>query len=718
MSVQVEVIKNSTKLRQSFAIAPCILFKEEILVCGGYVTNSCYSYHILKEQYKYICSYPNSVQLYGHCILQLTHLQTNPNEIHLLSFGGQGKHEMKQTFSMTYRSVWECDNYNWSGSVSQAFNTWIPHSENTNIGKIEDDLRGARGLIGGRNNDLLFITYYPQNVEVIDLKTMKPLTGIQNNMIPKDEPKFGINYHCFVPLTMNNKKSINHFILFCRNTGLLIKYDEQNKTFNYEKLPICSDLTESKFYSFVYLHDLIFLFGGRNSKCRTNGVWKYSMKEKTWDQCGFTLPMKINASFAVLSADNTTVHFVGVMDKVGKRQKMHVSINVEQLFELKEERVKNENKKKMELERLYAIPTEKDRVSDETRENKMTIEIPKNLKEMKVEIEKLEQKLKEWEEEKRIELNERNWDDIWSYDGAFKQIENEHLIQIHHISSIVKTLIGYRASISTDMSNSSKDLKEKIATQQSIKKELDERYLEKTRLKKEADEAIIKYVECIKQYNQLCDIEAQILIHKQQKDQIVNIIQSIDTFNHQVLNRFDQLNNNLKYLMENNQKWINENWSELEKKWSKWNSRDIAIFIGHTLKYGMSLLQMSKKDWMDVFELGMFSEACLIHDLFVQIHNKYPIDGNQQSIPKEYLCPLSKSIMKDPVIALDGKTYDRSSIMNQYQNISNDSSLMMNGKFFEKIAVTAQICLLRKDGEEKLVCFQLIADFVKSNKQL
>ncbi|ETO02417.1 hypothetical protein RFI_35019, partial [Reticulomyxa filosa] len=148
----------------------------ELLICGGYTTNDCYSYHTLKKQYKYICSYPNDVQLLGHCVVQLIDSQTNSNEIHLLSFGGQGKNKMKQTFSMKYKSVWEI---------------------NTIIGKLEDDLIGVRGLIGGKDNDLLFITYCPENIEVIDLKTMKPLTEIKNNIIPREKHRLGIEYHCF-----------------------------------------------------------------------------------------------------------------------------------------------------------------------------------------------------------------------------------------------------------------------------------------------------------------------------------------------------------------------------------------------------------------------------------------------------------------------------------------------------------------------------------------
>ncbi|ETO03206.1 hypothetical protein RFI_34204, partial [Reticulomyxa filosa] len=117
---------------------------------------------------------------------------------------------------MKYKSVWEIndnnDNNNQSDSksenhpISQPFNTWIRHSQDTNIGKLENDFRGVRGLIGGKNNNLLFITYYQQNIEVIDLKTMKSLNGIKNKIMPREEHKFGLKYHCFVPLTMNNEK--------------------------------------------------------------------------------------------------------------------------------------------------------------------------------------------------------------------------------------------------------------------------------------------------------------------------------------------------------------------------------------------------------------------------------------------------------------------------------------------------------------------------------
>ncbi|ETO17038.1 hypothetical protein RFI_20295, partial [Reticulomyxa filosa] len=239
MSAQINnIFQTLPELPKAFTTPQCILFKDEILICGGCQLNDCYSYHTLKKQYKYICSYPSDVQMEVHCVVQLIHSQDNSNEIYLLSFGGQGKYIMKQTFSMKYKSVWEISEHD---SISQSFNTWIRHNQDTSIGKLEDDLEGVRGLIGGINNDLLFITHFPKNIQVIDLKTMKPLNGIKNNIIPKEDHKFEIFSHCFVPLTMNNEKLINR---------LLIKYDEKNKTFHYKKLPICPVLNDFNAYSF------------------------------------------------------------------------------------------------------------------------------------------------------------------------------------------------------------------------------------------------------------------------------------------------------------------------------------------------------------------------------------------------------------------------------------------------------------------------------------
>ncbi|ETO00177.1 hypothetical protein RFI_37274 [Reticulomyxa filosa] len=421
MSTQVNnIFQSLPELPESLTDSACILCKDEILICGGIKTNRCYSYHILKKQYKYICSYPEDVQLNGHCVLQLVHLQTNPDEIHLLSFGGQGKGETKQTFSMKYKSVWEIDesdhksensfigNKNESNSISQSSNTWIQHDKDSSIGKLNDSLIRVRGLIGGGNNDLLFITLVSSKIEVINLKTMKSLTGILNNTISASS-QYRIQYHCFMPLTMNNEKVINQFILFCKNAGVLIKYNEQDKNFTYEELPVCPVLRNSLFFSFAYVYDFAFLFGGRNEIAqdysfffrgeKKTSVYKYSMKEKTWNECNFTFPTEMYESFAILN-DDTNVHIIGGLNAKDEKLKMHVSANVDQLFEksdlLKMPKVyelKNEIKR-LKLERPYTIPIEKDRVCEDEKENKSVIKVSEEWQKMKTQMEAFEKKLK------------------------------------------------------------------------------------------------------------------------------------------------------------------------------------------------------------------------------------------------------------------------------------------------------------------------------------
>ncbi|ETN98633.1 hypothetical protein RFI_38859, partial [Reticulomyxa filosa] len=252
---------------------------------------------------------------------------------------------------------------------------------------------------------------------------MKSLTGIKNDIMPTAGHKFGTEHHCFVPLTMNNEKVINHFILFCHNTGLLIKYDELNESFDYQKLPICPTLNDFIFYSFVYLYDFIFLFGGKNSITdeRTKLVYKYSMKNKIWNQCKITLPMEISSSLAILGDDDTNVHVIGGFDAKYETQRMHVSVNVEELFEKLELlkmpemhrrmiELKNEITK-MKLERSHIFPIEKERMNEDEKETKEVIEIPEDWKKRKTQIETFEKKLKEWDEKKRMELNGMNWDD-------------------------------------------------------------------------------------------------------------------------------------------------------------------------------------------------------------------------------------------------------------------------------------------------------------------
>ncbi|ETO00155.1 hypothetical protein RFI_37304, partial [Reticulomyxa filosa] len=240
-----------------------------------------------------------------------------------------------------------------------------------------------------------------------------------------------------------------------------------------------------------------------------------------------------------------------------------------------------------------------------------------------------------------------------------------------YIIIIIIIIIKYSKDIYThahicisqlSMNSTTKYGKEITERQNAIKRQIAKKNVEKMQLKEEADAAVMRYGTCMGEYNNLCLIESELEMELQQNQQHMTQINETNALNGTLLKCCDEFNIKLQQLIEDSQKWKEKQWSELEKKWSVWNSQEIAIFVAHTLKCKKSkrldrtsLLKMSKNDWMDIFNLETFSQACLIHDSFTQICNKYPIhvidsaDNNaQQDIPKEFLCPLSNCIMKDP----------------------------------------------------------------------
>ncbi|ETN98283.1 hypothetical protein RFI_39228 [Reticulomyxa filosa] len=85
------------------------------------------------------------------------------------------------------------------------YNQWIPFTDNHNhsitIGRDGNNYLGVRAVIGGINNNLLFITYQLKNVSEFDLNTFQ---FIKHDTLPTSDC---IDYHCF--------KRINRIIKYC-----------------------------------------------------------------------------------------------------------------------------------------------------------------------------------------------------------------------------------------------------------------------------------------------------------------------------------------------------------------------------------------------------------------------------------------------------------------------------------------------------------------------
>ncbi|ETO20708.1 hypothetical protein RFI_16509 [Reticulomyxa filosa] len=293
----------------------CVLHKHEILICGGSWNKNCYSYHTLKNEYKFICEYPSNVSLVGHCIVKLLDNNKDSDEITLLSFGGKYKH----TLTMKYVSVWD-NNDSDDNEVSKLkklnkYNKWVPFLDNKNcpiyIGRDKDDYEGVRAVIGGNNNNLLFITYQRKNISVFNLNIFK---FIKHNTLPTDDL---ICYHCFIakPEMMKINKKNFEMILFCRSTGLSIVYDEETNTFQFHQLSVCTDIARFNRYAYVYTNNFILFFGGCNDSLFNHviskSVHKYSIRDNKWIPFKHTLPIPLSNCIGILNDYNTDIHIIG-----------------------------------------------------------------------------------------------------------------------------------------------------------------------------------------------------------------------------------------------------------------------------------------------------------------------------------------------------------------------------------------------------------------------
>ncbi|ETO32870.1 hypothetical protein RFI_04246 [Reticulomyxa filosa] len=298
----------------------CVLHKHELLICGSYKQRSCYSYHILKNEYKFICEYPRGTKLWGHCVVKLVDNNSkDSNQITLLSFGGPA-YTKKYTFVMKYVSIWS--NISNKSNKLNNYNQWVPLTNNHNtiiIGRDYDDYIGARAVIGGSNNHLLFINYYKNNISVFDLNTFQ---FINHDILPTNNPIF---CHCFVlklengqgkeMIKMNEEKNKHNYqmLLFCKKTGFSIEYDEDDNTFQFHQLPVCNDIASFYRYAYVRINDIILFFGGIGNYI-SKSVHKYSIEENKWMTFQSTLPSPLFNCIAVLNEEDNHIHIIGGKD--------------------------------------------------------------------------------------------------------------------------------------------------------------------------------------------------------------------------------------------------------------------------------------------------------------------------------------------------------------------------------------------------------------------
>ncbi|ETO24226.1 hypothetical protein RFI_12931 [Reticulomyxa filosa] len=292
----------------------CVIHKHEILICGGHTRAACLSYNTQKNQYKRICNYPVRIANDSHCVVKRVN-SNNPDDITLLSFGGN-KFSGRHTLMMKYVSVW--DNLK---KADQCFNEWTHLTDNQGkpifFGEERDNYSGARAVVGGANNNLLFVTYYPKSIEVFDFDTFQLI----------------------------------HFAYLPTNYNFSIHYH------------FCTAIRPFKHYACVYINDVILFFGGLSQHLRPNNfaindIFRYSIREDRWTKFERTLPLALCDCVGILNEDNKSVHIIGGSDVDKGIVLAHMKTNVQEWM-----------KGETEKEKQWAVEEEEIRELEEMKNN-------------------------------------------------------------------------------------------------------------------------------------------------------------------------------------------------------------------------------------------------------------------------------------------------------------------------------------------------------------
>ncbi|ETO33601.1 hypothetical protein RFI_03500 [Reticulomyxa filosa] len=305
----------------------CIAIKDEILMCGGDGRNFCYSYHTTKREYRQICLYPWEIQLWGHTVVRCEgedDKSKNP-KVTLLSFGGSDRRR-RHTFIMHYESVWSTD----SVSTTAHTNEWIEVQDKIIIGASNGhNLTGARACVGGKHNNLLFVTHCPRNINVINLQTYEYIQTI-NSTLPIHT--YWLCYHGFVKLSTTN------FILISDVETIGITYDECDRTFHFQILPnITTSFSIFSNFAYLLLDNYILVFGGKcASSTITDAIHVYNVRHKQWRQLAQILPKALVDCYAIASHDQDFIHIIGGDNHKLKCQNSHYAIRCYYLILTKE----------------------------------------------------------------------------------------------------------------------------------------------------------------------------------------------------------------------------------------------------------------------------------------------------------------------------------------------------------------------------------------------
>eukprot|EP01083_Nonionella_stella_P094853 266237_1 len=267
-------------------------------------------------------------------------------------------------------------------------------------------------------------------------------------------------------------------------------------------------------------------------------------------------------------------------------------------------------------------------------------------------------------------------------DRLNRATSGEYLLELltkqHTLTNCVMELERATSSCDTELGTISKQFE--VITKQRV--ELQKLIMEHIRtfnetMKRERDITIIRGTK----QNSIKHQNAKLTSLKASSNECISLVHKYNDF----------METNKKYI-EQVTVYFRKEWDTFESKWSEWTCLDILGWFKYKTKsrntrnieWKKIEIEMKKQNICGV-SLGLFTENALymigIHDFEIRncifknitmLRTKYPLtrkDKDQsdeakekKQIPPKFICPITKQMMKDPVIAFDAHTYDRDAI--------------------------------------------------------
>eukprot|EP01084_Bolivina_argentea_P260919 440779_1 len=180
-------------------------------------------------------------------------------------------------------------------------------------------------------------------------------------------------------------------------------------------------------------------------------------------------------------------------------------------------------------------------------------------------------------------------------------------------------------------------------------------------------------------------------INKKQNDVQMETLKLSTTTCVSVIEQYNNFMQQSKQYIEKLNEKFSIRWNEFESKWMNWSSKDIIIWF----KYKTIKMNTEQIHWANIEKQlrnrnisgksllhfnNLVFDLIGLHDFEIVTHLQSSIsvlnkkNNVKKKIPKEYLCPITKQIMQNPVIAFDGYCYDRNAIA-KYLKVHNKSPI-------------------------------------------